>query len=1407
MLDTEASSGVKLSMILLFSVLVSYSGFSGQYTYSEQKDFLGGFNGTSVDRNGNSGDLGLGYVNGTTGDNLRAFYRFDETGSTAIDYGGNSRDGSLKGGISQGAGVLSTDSYIFDDSTAYVDIPQSSVPQWWNGDPVSVSAWFKTTSEGLILGNEGGDTSPGNGDGWVPSLYIDTSGNVRTSLFWHGNTRTITSPGAYDDGAWHHVVATYNGGVETLYVDGSQVAQDTGLSQTDYNSGTYSYFIGSGKWDNWPDTDGNNVGWFPGSIDELKIFNKELNSSEVEELYFYGSGGVFQGNYTSAKIDNSEEHGWNSVEINFSKKLSTDAKLEFRSLKDTGALGDTQTVDISDGEQIYDLDVSNAPDAEFEIIGNSTDILKTWELFSIDISATGPPKPVIDSPANATLENSTQWLNVSAEQQISSWRYRLDGGTNQSFSPNTTLSPVSDGNHNMTIWANNSAGIWNSTVRYFTINSSAPVWRNQVQEKDTVPATDTNKLEAQGLDAVNLTDAILATNESGVWQNKTGVYNSPINPYTSDIWATTTFNWQNNSVKGQTVGWRIWYGDESAKYTETNVKKFYVESSDTVPPSLSIFEPGLESKSTVPLEVTASEIVDKWFYNIDENSNTSFTPNTSISSISEGKHNMTVWANDSAGNWGKESKNFTVDTVPPDERNLADSSGGSTLNLNQVDISAEGSDDTSGIFKAKLSTNETGSFRNKSTYGSPVIFSNQTNSYKKAEFNWKNESFTGELGYRIWFRDKVGNYRQTATNSFNVTGKFPAPWWDVDWSTRKRITVNNTFNSENITDYSIRLNLSYEGEMDGNFSDLRFTYYNTTDGTQSTIDYWVSDKNDTEWAEIYVEVPRISEITEEYLYVYYGNSGIFSNSQKTIGTVSNPAKSCEEVNRRTTKAVNTTYYLDPDEDASNLQKVRCDIGRNNTGWELLYNYDHEGGTTPSPTEGQWPLNHTTLSHQDGIDSFGYSKSMIDSVKLRCETANHPRILHYVSDSSGIKDGILTTDLTIGYEAVSSFVYKLPEHTANLPDVAGSDTGESEPSNTLFGPAFPMYEGGQHHWSIGSPNGYSADRWECDDYPDSAAYDTLHQVWFNMASSLPLFDPRPSVTLGSEERNQLPDAEVGEITFSKSDPVQGESYELRVNITNNGSADLSSLNTRIVKQGFNGTYFEENRTSKLVSIPSNSFKLTTFELEAYPGYHRFNVTADPRDMVAEQNESNNKETVTKNVSSYQIFYGGNNVNVELGKGSSYITSWFSRSSSGVMYFSDIDASYSVNDLMPLNQTGDLNEADDLLELLGHNDSLSQIYDEDGDGNPDITKCIDVGGRNLCDIPVINSTNTRSFQTGILYDSSTGNPYDGSQNLVFLTQVNNSETGKFGTYDYEIKIPFSLGSQQASTDTVSIMGEIK
>jgi hypothetical protein len=108
--------------------------------------------------------------------------------------------------------------------------------------------------------------------------------------------------------------------------------------------------------------------------------------------------------------------------------------------------------------------------------------------------------------------------------------------------------------------------------------------------------------------------------------------------------------------------------------------------------------------------------------------------------------------------------------------------------------------------------------------------------------------------------------------------------WLSGWNYRKPITINNTQNSNTLTDHQVAINVSYEnGKMNSDFSDLRFT--NSSD---SLLPYWIESKVDGAWAYVWVKVPYIPASSTTTIYVYYGNTTPVSSESNAEATLIQP---------------------------------------------------------------------------------------------------------------------------------------------------------------------------------------------------------------------------------------------------------------------------------------------------------------------------------------------------------------------------------------------------------------------------------------------------------------------------------------------------------------------------------------
>jgi len=96
--------------------------------------------------------------------------------------------------------------------------------------------------------------------------------------------------------------------------------------------------------------------------------------------------------------------------------------------------------------------------------------------------------------------------------------------------------------------------------------------------------------------------------------------------------------------------------------------------------------------------------------------------------------------------------------------------------------------------------------------------------------------------------------------------------------------------SGNLTNYPVQLTIHYGSGTDSgsdvylnshsqtDFDDLRFTWYNQTSGSQQAIDYWRESYTDGSSATVWVNLPFISNVTTNRIYIYYGNSSVSSGS-------------------------------------------------------------------------------------------------------------------------------------------------------------------------------------------------------------------------------------------------------------------------------------------------------------------------------------------------------------------------------------------------------------------------------------------------------------------------------------------------------------------------------------------------
>jgi hypothetical protein len=98
-------------------------------------------------------------------------------------------------------------------------------------------------------------------------------------------------------------------------------------------------------------------------------------------------------------------------------------------------------------------------------------------------------------------------------------------------------------------------------------------------------------------------------------------------------------------------------------------------------------------------------------------------------------------------------------------------------------------------------------------------------------------------------------------------------WWDLSWTCRKLITITELSGS-NLTDYQVKVELSYESAMQVDFRDVRFIDSNNA----TLLSHWCESYIPSTSAIFRVKVPSIPASGMVTVYVYYGNPTATSTS-------------------------------------------------------------------------------------------------------------------------------------------------------------------------------------------------------------------------------------------------------------------------------------------------------------------------------------------------------------------------------------------------------------------------------------------------------------------------------------------------------------------------------------------------
>ena len=341
------------------------------------------------------------------------------------DSSGNGYDGQTFGGPSliQDRFGNSNSAYSLDGSDDYIHFDDNMLSEWsfnngWIEESFTISFWAKSSESArepiIAFGVHENGNIYGAGSsykGMITRFDSQISFNSYDWGFYYSTTKT------YDD-SWHHYVLVwdYDTAYRKIYIDGNLAAQNNTSSFRRFKIRDKALSIGRERYETDGSTDDPGLGaqgTYTGSVDEVRIWNLALSSSEISSLYTYDNT---SSNYSETFTNASGDGQWATASNWSSGSVPTSGA------NVTISSGQTISAGASLGNSIYFdgvddyLSFSNTS-GQFEATGDFT--FEAWVKWST--LYTGQMSPIFGGQQHAyvSLYNGSKSIRIASNGSCS----------------------------------------------------------------------------------------------------------------------------------------------------------------------------------------------------------------------------------------------------------------------------------------------------------------------------------------------------------------------------------------------------------------------------------------------------------------------------------------------------------------------------------------------------------------------------------------------------------------------------------------------------------------------------------------------------------------------------------------------------------------------------------------------------------------------------------------------------------------------------------------------------------------------------------------------------------------------------------------------------------------------------
>jgi hypothetical protein len=452
-----------------------------------------------------------------------ALWAFDDgDGATVADVVG-AYDGTVGGSASAwvmgkfgGALDLNESSSDGDAVVNYVTVPDF----YYGGGGITISYWFKVSSgeNGSATYYSGHLYHGGNLSGVDMYQYGPGFGTVgdRGKLREYNKGSTgATFTGSLYDGNWHNVVAVFTPGVgQTIYVDGSAALSNSGGSAIDNPTG--DLYFGYRPV---------NKSGYPGSFDEIAVWNSALTADNVEWLWNSGAGNsLVPPEAPTISVHPASQSVAVGATATFSVTAAGTAPLTYQWRADEVAIDGASASSYTTAEVAEEDDGT-----EFDVVvanayGSVTSLVAT-------LTVTGPEAPTISvQPADQTVaigETATFSVTAGGTPPFTyQWRAdEVDIADATASSYTTPVTTIADNGTGFDVVVVNAQGSVTSDVATLTVTNPPPsVSITSPADGTTVWAGSSLTIEATASDAQGIATVRFYRDSTYLGQDTTEPY-------------------------------------------------------------------------------------------------------------------------------------------------------------------------------------------------------------------------------------------------------------------------------------------------------------------------------------------------------------------------------------------------------------------------------------------------------------------------------------------------------------------------------------------------------------------------------------------------------------------------------------------------------------------------------------------------------------------------------------------------------------------------------------------------------------------------------------------------------------------------------------------------------------------